>query len=86
MSPSLAREASKNNSKQMEFETLSLISNAADAISLGDVLDNSQRRYETLSKFSANNWSLLPVHAVFSTVIPCFYTHGQMNGMFNFPR
>jgi replication factor C subunit 1 len=86
MSPSLAREASNNNPKQMELETLTLIGNAADAISLGDILDNSQRRYKKTSNSSANNWSLLPVHAVFSTVIPCFFTHGQMNGMFNFPR
>lgn len=44
MSPSLAREAGKNNAKLMELETLVLISNAADAISQGDILDNSQRR------------------------------------------
>ena len=43
MSPSLARESGKTP-KEIELETLALISNAADAISLGDILDNSQRR------------------------------------------
>ena len=45
MSPSLAREAGKTP-KQIEAETLSLLSQAADVISMGDILDNFQRRYQ----------------------------------------
>jgi hypothetical protein len=58
-------------------QTLKLLSEAADSISIGDILDASQR--------SENSWSLLPIHAVMSTVRPCFFTHGGMQGMYNFP-
>ena len=44
MSPSLAKEMGKTP-KQVEMESLSLISKAADMISLGDMLDKCQRRY-----------------------------------------
>ncbi|KAJ3371044.1 hypothetical protein HDU91_005634 [Kappamyces sp. JEL0680] len=43
---------------------------AADAISDGDLLEASQR--------NENSWSLLPLHAVFSTIRPCFFMHGNL--------
>ncbi|KAJ3318387.1 hypothetical protein HDV06_003072 [Boothiomyces sp. JEL0866] len=63
--------------KQMNCQVMSLIAQAADSISLGDILDSSQRK--------ENSWSLLPIHGVISTIRPCFFAHGQLKGMINFP-
>ncbi|KAI8900817.1 replication factor RFC1 C terminal domain-containing protein [Globomyces pollinis-pini] len=75
MSPSMARESGLSG-KQLEAHTLKLMSEAADSISIGDLVDARQRK--------ENSWSLLPVHATMSTIRPCFFTHGGMQGMYRF--
>ncbi|KNC98455.1 replication factor C subunit 1 [Spizellomyces punctatus DAOM BR117] len=75
-SPAIARHLHGNNNKLVDFETLSCIAQASDSISLGDLVDNVQR--------STQNWSLMPVHAVMSTVRPCFFTHGSLGGQVQF--
>jgi hypothetical protein len=47
MNPSLAKEIAKTP-KDMELETLNLLSKAADAISLGDRMDKLQRGYKQI--------------------------------------
>lgn len=41
--------------------------------------------YQFIITHSNNDWSLLPAHAVFSTVRPAFFMHGFSNGQFSFP-
>lgn len=53
----------------LELEVLACLSNAADSISDGDLTDNLLR--------ASNNWSLLPIHGVMSTVRPAFFMHGS---------
>ena len=50
---------------------------AAESISMGDLVSAVQRR--------ENSWSLLPLHAIISTVRPCFFSHGSMKEMYAFP-
>ncbi|KAJ3196232.1 hypothetical protein HK101_009695 [Irineochytrium annulatum] len=49
-----------------------LLSAAADACRDGDLIDTSMRRN--------NDWSLMPVHGVMSTVKPSFFVHGAVQG------
>ncbi|KAJ3262664.1 hypothetical protein HK103_000193 [Boothiomyces macroporosus] len=72
----LARESGAVG-KQMNHQVMNLMAQAADSISLGDILDSSQRK--------ENSWSLLPIHGVISTIRPCFFAHGQLKGMIQFP-
>ena len=81
MKPSLT-QGSGLSGKVLEGENMKLIANAADSISTGDLLDSIQRKYILVN--SENSWSLLPLHAVLSTVVPCFMTHGSMQGQYMF--
>ena len=56
---------------------LQLVSEAADLISLGDLVDRKIRSNEQL-------WSLLPFHAVMSSVYPASKVAGHMRGRINF--
>jgi len=47
-----------------------LLTKAADSISDGDLVDS-------LIHGSQQQWSLLPVHGIFSTIRPAFYCHGM---------
>lgn len=49
----------------------------ADAISKSDLIDKKMR--------SRNNWSLLEVQAVYSSVLPGHYMEGHIKGQINFP-
>ncbi|KAL2913819.1 DNA replication factor C complex subunit Rfc1 [Polyrhizophydium stewartii] len=75
MRPSIAQESGKAG-KQGDFEALRILAEAADSISIGDLVESVQRR--------ENNWGLLPVHAVMSTVRPAFFAHGTSGGRYNF--
>ncbi|KAI8915005.1 replication factor RFC1 C terminal domain-containing protein [Powellomyces hirtus] len=75
--PAIATHLHGNDSRRVALETLACMANAADSISLGDLVDRIQR--------GTQNWSLMPVHAVLSTVRPCFFTHGGLGGMVGFP-
>ncbi|XP_064547571.1 replication factor C subunit 1 [Drosophila montana] len=58
-------------------EVLSKVAAAADALSLGDMVDKRIR---------ANSaWSLLPTQAVFSSLLPGEYMCGHFTGQINFP-
>nr|XP_023026436.1 replication factor C subunit 1 [Leptinotarsa decemlineata] len=50
---------------------------AADAISMGDLIDSKIR--------GSNNWSLLESQAIYSSVLPGFYMSGSISGRINFP-
>ncbi|XP_018567232.1 replication factor C subunit 1 [Anoplophora glabripennis] len=50
---------------------------AADAISVGDIIDSRIR--------SGNNWALLETQAIFSSVLPGFYMSGNVTSRINFP-
>lgn len=58
-------------------KALELVSKAADSILLGDVVDRTIR--------SQNAWNLLPVQAIFSSVIPGHYMEGSVSGQIQFP-
>ncbi|XP_041974290.1 replication factor C subunit 1 [Aricia agestis] len=58
-------------------EVLDRISRAADSISLGDIVDARIR--------SGQAWSLLPVQAMYSSVIPGHHCSGRMCGQIQFP-
>lgn len=56
---------------------LRLLSETADSICQGDLIERQIR--------SAGSWSLLPMQAIFSSVIPGELMRGQMREMINFP-
>ncbi|KAL0275125.1 UNVERIFIED_CONTAM: hypothetical protein PYX00_003084 [Menopon gallinae] len=57
--------------------TLNLLSKAADALVLGDIVERTVR--------SENAWTLLPVQAIFSSVLPGHYMEGHVQGQIQFP-
>ncbi len=67
----------KDDKKKLEHSSLLCIAAAADSISLGDTVDKQLR--------VGQNWSLMPIHNVMSTVRPCLYTHGQLRERVSFP-
>jgi replication factor C subunit 1 len=72
------RNAPYSAQETLEFEVLDCLSKAADSISDGDITDNLLRAYNILSLTQrSNNWSLLPVHGIMSTVRPAFFMHGS---------
>lgn len=56
---------------------LEMFAAAADAISLGDVIDTKIR--------STQNWSLLETQAIYASVAPGFYLEGHFGGQIDFP-
>lgn len=61
-----------NRSKAIEQVALT-----ADSLSLGDLVENRIR--------SRMAWSMLPVQAMYSSVLPGEYMSGTMTGQINFP-
>jgi replication factor C subunit 1 len=57
---------------------LSLVKDAAASLALGDIVDNAIRRN--------NAWSLLPVQAIFSSVLPGEYMEGTGMSGVDFPQ
>lgn len=49
----------------------------ADSLSLGDLVENRIR--------SKNAWSMLPIQAMYSSVLPGEYMAGHFTGQINFP-
>ena len=71
--PHLSSSTTSSKRQINDLEHLSLISSAADSISLGDVCSQMI--------FSRNeSWSLLPYQGIFSTVAPCSYVRGHLRG------
>ncbi|KAK5715829.1 DNA replication factor C complex subunit Rfc1 [Elasticomyces elasticus] len=62
-----------DNAKKKKLATLDLVSKAADSISDGDLVDR-------MIHGSQQQWSLMPVHAMFSFVRPASYIYGSLAG------
>jgi replication factor C subunit 1 len=56
---------------------MELVSRAADCFCTGDLIETTIR--------SRNSWNLLPVQAMFSSVLPGEYMSGYMQGQIQFP-
>ncbi|CCH41183.1 Replication factor C subunit 1 [Wickerhamomyces ciferrii] len=69
------------NSKPVNGNTktkhLELVAKAADSISQGDLVDKKIHSAE-------QQWSLMPLHAIMSTVRPASFVAGQVGGRINF--
>jgi replication factor C subunit 1 len=64
--------------REQELKTLELADKAAESISDGDLVDR-------MIHGSQQQWSLMPTHAVFSTVRPASFMSGAMSGNIAFP-
>ena len=71
-------KANKLTGMYQQLKKLELISRAADAMSDGDLID-------ALIHGPNQQWSLMPVHGMMSTVTPAYYTHGMGGGFPVFP-
>lgn len=60
-----------------QCEVMEKIAMAADALSLGDMVEKKIR--------TNSSWHLLPTQAVFSSVMPGEYMKGRISGQINFP-
>ncbi|CAL1278243.1 unnamed protein product [Larinioides sclopetarius] len=60
-----------------KIKHLTLLSETADSICIGDIIDKQIR--------SGNNWSLLPTQAIFASVVPGELMKGHLRQMINFP-
>lgn len=66
---------------QTDQARLSMIAKAADAFSMGDIVNRAVRQHQ--------NWSLMPFGATIGSVLPATYMRGQREsfyGEMNFPR
>ncbi|KIW22223.1 hypothetical protein, variant 1 [Cladophialophora immunda] len=70
--------ASSYSGKEREMKLLELADNAAASISDGDLVDR-------MIHGSQQQWSLMPVHAIFSFVRPASYVYGMLGGQAGFP-
>lgn len=59
------------------LQRLDKIAQAADSISQGDLVEKAMR--------SNMMWSLLPLHACFSFVVPASEMSGSLDGLVRFP-
>ena len=66
------------NQELKGLSTMDLIASAAESLSQSDVLDS-------LIHGVNQEWSLAPLHGVFSCIIPSYYACGQMSGRIDFP-
>jgi replication factor C subunit 1 len=65
--------------REHKLKLLELADNAAESISDGDLVDR-------MIHGSQQHWSLMPTHAVFSTVRPSSFISGAMTGKSGFTR
>ncbi|RWS04227.1 hypothetical protein B4U79_11016, partial [Dinothrombium tinctorium] len=63
--------------KGNESERLKRVAESANAMAFGDIIEREIRQ--------SQSWSLLPLQAVFSTVMPGFYMNGSMPPLSQFP-
>ncbi|TVY82690.1 Replication factor C subunit [Lachnellula suecica] len=64
--------------REQNLKALELVDQAAESISDGDLVDR-------MIHGSQQQWSLMPTHAVFSTVRPASYVAGMLGGQPGFP-
>ncbi len=74
--PILANNA--GSEREQKLKALQLADRAAESISDGDLVDR-------MIHGSQQQWSLMPTHAVFSTVRPASFVSGLMSGHTSFP-
>ncbi|KAI9681487.1 MAG: hypothetical protein M1817_002771 [Caeruleum heppii] len=72
--PSIANSYS---GREHKLKTLELVDKAAQSISDGDLVDR-------MIHGSQQQWSLMPAHAIFSTVLPASYIYGSLGGATSF--
>ncbi|EXJ57787.1 replication factor C subunit 1 [Cladophialophora psammophila CBS 110553] len=70
--------ATSYSGKEREMKLLELADNAAASISDGDLVDR-------MIHGSQQQWSLMPVHGIFSFVRPASYVYGMLGGHATFP-
>ncbi|KAI1322954.1 replication factor RFC1 C terminal domain-containing protein [Xylariaceae sp. FL0255] len=63
----------RGSQREQNLKTLELMDKAAESISDGDLVDR-------MIHGPQQHWSLMPTHAVFSTVRPASFVHGQLMG------
>lgn len=61
--------------RQRDLKMLELFSRAADSMSDADVMDR-------MIHGTQQHWSLMPAHAMLSTVAPAYFVHGKSSGHF----
>ncbi|KAK6617052.1 hypothetical protein RUM44_005409 [Polyplax serrata] len=66
-----------HKARNSTVQALNLISKTAESIALGDVVERTIR--------NKNSWNLLPVQAVFSSVLPGYHMAGNFTGKIEFP-
>jgi replication factor C subunit 1 len=66
-------KASNYSGKEKNLKVLELVSDAADSISDGDLVDR-------MIHGSQQQWSLMPTHAIFSFVRPASFVAGSLSG------
>jgi replication factor C subunit 1 len=71
-------KASGLSGREQNLKALELVDQAAQSISDGDLVDR-------MIHGSQAQWSLMPTHAVFSTVRPASFVSGQLSGKTDFP-
>ncbi|EMR08903.1 hypothetical protein PNEG_02685 [Pneumocystis murina B123] len=69
--------SSITNLKQKNHEHLKLIEKASESISYSDIVDS-------MIHGPQQHWGLMPMHAVFSCVIPSFYVSGFSTSQYSF--
>ena len=69
--------ANRYNGRERVLKTLELADQAAESISDGDLIDR-------MIHGPQQHWSLMPTHAVFSTVRPASYVYGNLGGQASF--
>jgi len=84
--PDMARNA--GDQREQKLKALELAERASESISNGDLVDALIHGYY-LTRYCSDfrpqqHWSLMPTHAVFSSVMPSYYMHGSSSGQYSF--
>jgi replication factor C subunit 1 len=74
-----SRAADAGSSREQRLKALQLVDCASESISDGDLVDR-------MIHGSQQQWSLMPTHAVFSSVRPASFIYGLMNGTTDFTK
>ncbi|KAI9751600.1 MAG: Mitochondrial dicarboxylate transporter [Chaenotheca gracillima] len=69
--------ANRETGRERKLKALELVDKAAESISDGDLVDR-------MIHGSQQQWSLMPTHAVFSTVRPASFIYGSLGGQASF--
>ncbi|CAG8445116.1 782_t:CDS:10 [Acaulospora colombiana] len=81
ISPDRSSEFKKSNAGNPQLleqiATMEAFSKAADCISDGDLADRMIH--------GSQHWSLMPIHGMFSCILPAYHVHGGSSSQFAFP-